>query len=640
MSSSVLPAAAGLGAVPADDGSCSFVVWAPALDGLQLVLVDDGGTELRRVPLQRAGEHHRVVVDGVGHGSRYRFALGSRQLPDPASRWQPDGVDGPSAVFDASRHRWHDSGFRPPPRHQLVIYQFHVGTFTAAGTLDGAIDDLDRLAELGVTALEPLPLCQFPGHRNWGYDGVFPWSVHHGYGGPAALQRFVDAAHQRGLAVLLDAVYNHFGPEGNVLPAYGPYLTDAYRTPWGDAVNVAGAGSDEVRRFFIDSARWWMERFHVDGLRVDAIHGIVDPTARPFLRELSEATAALAAELGRPLLLIAESADNDPRTLAPSAEGGLGFDAQWNDDFHHALRTLITPERRGYYQDFGAPDQLATALADGFVFQGQYNRSRGRRHGDRPRGLVADQLVVFDQNHDQIGNRPRGERLTVLVPAPAVRLAAAATLLAANVPLVFMGEEYGETAPFPYFIDHRDPTLVEAVRRGRAAEMGALWDDDPLDPADPATFAAARLQRSLRHHLPHARREALFRRLLQLRRTHPAFAAPWWLTAHAEGRLLTVVRRGGARPGAAPAAGPAEAVVLLNFADASADTTLPGDASADTTLPGDTRAGGGTWHRLLDGADADLGGEGPAAPTTVGSGGGVALGAYGFVVYGRPGQAA
>ena len=333
------------------------------------------GDPTRLVRLDAAdGGYHEATVGGLGPGARYRLVLDDgRELADPVSRAQPDGVSGPSEVFDPLAHRWGDGGFVSRPLWQHVIYEAHIGTLTPAGTFDSAIDVLDELAELGITAVEPLPVAQFSGTRNWGYDGVFPYAVQHSYGGPAAFQRFVDAAHQRGMAVVLDVVYNHLGPEGNVLDAFGPYFTDRYRTPWGPAINFDGPGSDQVRRYFVENALTWFRDFHVDALRLDAVHGIVDPTANPFLSELAGAAEQLGTVLGHRFDLIAESADNDPRVVSPTAVGGLGLDAQWNDDFHHALHAALTGERQGYYADFGDLGQLARSMSEGFVFQGEYS---------------------------------------------------------------------------------------------------------------------------------------------------------------------------------------------------------------------------------------------------------------------------
>jgi len=601
-----------LGAVPHADGRTSFAVWAPRAE--QIVLVLDGG---RRVPLERRAGYAGALVEGCGPGTRYRYELDGRPLADPASRFQPEGVHGPSEVVDLAAHAWADRSWVAPPLHRYAISELHIGTFTPEGTFDAAAGQLDRLAEVGFTAVEPMPLAQFPGRRNWGYDGVFPFAVQDSYGGPAGFQRFVDACHARGLAVVLDVVYNHLGPEGNVLGAYGPYFTDRYRTPWGDAVNVSEAGSDEVRRYFVENALGWFADFHVDALRLDAVHGIVDPTASPFLAELARATADLSAASGRQLLLIAESADNNPAVVTAQAAGGLGLDAQWNDDFHHALHTALTGERHHYYADFGSPGLLARAMAEGFSYQGEHSGFRGRRHGARSTAIEPERLVIFTQNHDHVGNRPQGQRLSTQVGPDQLRLAAAAVLLAPGVPLLFMGEEYGETAPFAYFVDHGDPDLLEAVRRGRAEEIAAsTWDEEAADPADPATFAAAVLDPAAERP-GRAQLVALHRRLLALRAEHPALvrSTRQEATAHTEGPVVVLERRHGTQAVAA----------LFNLGPEPAAARLPEPPS-------------GGWRVLADSAEPELGGQGERAPAAAAAGHLVALGAWGFVAYQAGGE--
>ena len=393
----------GVGALLLGDATTRFRVWARN-KAVQLHLMDEG----KKVDLARlAGGHHEAVVENCGAGTRYRYVLGDgRDYADPASRSQPDGVHGPSEVVDLAAHDWDDANYRPRPLWDHVIYEVHIGTWTPTGTFDAAIDQLDTLAHLGVSAIEIMPVAQFPGRRNWGYDGVFPFAAQNSYGGAAGLQRLVDASHQRGLAVILDVVYNHLGPEGNVLDAYAPYFTDRYSTPWGRALNFDGPASDEVRSYFTQNALGWLRDFHIDGLQLGLVHEIFDRTATPFLAELSERVDELGGLLGRPRFLIAESADNDPRTVTARSAGGLGMDAQWNDDFHHALHAALTGERAGYYVDYGSVDQVARAMSEGFVLQGEYSAFRQRRHGAPSGALAPERFVVFAQNHDQIGNRP------------------------------------------------------------------------------------------------------------------------------------------------------------------------------------------------------------------------------------------
>jgi maltooligosyltrehalose trehalohydrolase len=499
------------------DGGVEFSVWAPDARRVDVVLGE------RRVEMvRRERGYHDAFVADLGAGARYRFALDGRApVPDPASRWQPDDVHGDSAVIDPA-FAWSAAAWNGSPIAEYVLYELHVGTFTPARTFDGAIDRLDALRELGVTAVELMPVAEFPGARNWGYDGVFPYAAESSYGGPDGLRRFVDAAHGRGIAVVLDVVYNHLGPEGNVLRAFGPYFTDRYRTPWGDALNFDDRGSDEVRRYFVENACEWIEDFRIDALRLDAVHAIADPSAYPFVEELTDAVHALGDRDGRLVYVIAESAANDARLITSKEHGGIGCDAQWNDDFHHSLHALLTGERQDYYVDFGTVRDLATCFGQGFAYAHRYSRFRGHRHGRSAAGLPGQRFVVFDQNHDHVGNRAEGDRIATLTDSDRVRLAATTVCLAPFVPLLFMGEEYGETNPFPYFVSHNDPALVEAVRRGRASEFASIADAHPPDPQAEATFTAATLDWSKRERPPHQAILEWYRTLLSLRAERPA----------------------------------------------------------------------------------------------------------------------
>jgi len=411
-----------------------------------------------------------------------------------------------------------------------------------------------------------MPVSQFPGSRNWGYDGVYPFAPQNSYGGPAGVQRLVNAAHAHGLAVALDVVYNHFGPEGNYLPAYGPYFTDRYRTPWGEAINYDGAHSDEVRRFFLENALYWLEEYHFDVLRLDAIHSIFDFSASPFLAEVKSAVADLSRRLGRQIHLIAESDLNDSRVILPRERAGYGLDGQWSDDFHHALHALLTKEKTGYYQDFGDISQLATILREGWYFRGQYSRFRQRRHGNSTRGLSPSHFVVCDQNHDQVGNRAEGERLSVLVDFESQKLAAGATLLSPFVPLLFMGEEYGETAPFQYFTSHLDDGLVEAVRRGRREEFSAFgWEGTVPDPQDEATFRRSQLQHFLKEREPHATLLHFYKELIRLRRELDLGSDGAWHVWEQAGSMIFV-----AREDSSP-----RLLTIFNFSDLIASPDLP-----------------------------------------------------------------
>ena len=426
-------------------------------------------------------------------------------------------------MVDHRAFAWSDQAWGGHRLGNTVIYECHIGTFTRDGTFESAIERLDHLADLGVTAVELLPVAEASGERGWGYDGVLLWSPHHAYGGPDGLKRLVDACHHRGLAVILDVVYNHLGPAGNYLSEFGPYFTDRYRTPWGSAVNFDGPGSEGVRDFVVDNACMWFEEYHIDGLRLDAVHAIVDQGACHILEQLSAATRALADHLGRPLWLIAESDRNDPRLVRSTEAGGYGLDATWNDDIHHTLHAVLTGERTGYYADFGGLAQLARGLEQGYVFSGQWSPFRQRRHG-RPFGhLPATRLVAFAQNHDQIGNRAQGERSAALMSWERLEIAAAVLACGPFVPLIFQGEEWGASTPWQYFTDHRDPQLGRAVSEGRRREFAAFgWGpDDVPDPQDPATFARSKLDWSEPAGGRHRALMDWHRALFALRRGYP-----------------------------------------------------------------------------------------------------------------------
>jgi maltooligosyltrehalose trehalohydrolase len=618
-----------LGAVPVDGGRTRFTVWAP---GRRQVVVSFPGSDRVVELTPRGGGYHEAVVDGCGPGERYQLLLdGDGPFADPASRAQPEGVHGPSQVVDLRAHQWGDAGHRARPLWQQVISEVHVGTFTPGGTFDSAVAGLDDLVEVGISAVELMPVAQFPGRRNWGYDGVFPFAVQSSYGGAGGLQRFVDACHARGLDVILDVVYNHLGPEGNILGAFGPYFTDRYRTPWGPAVNFDGAGSNDVRAFFLESARQWLTEFHIDGLRLDAVHEIIDRSAIPFLSELATTVGAIGDRF-----LVAESADNNPRLVTPISAGGLGMDAQWNDDFHHALHAAITGERNGYYLDFGPVDDIARAMDEGFVYQGEYSKFRNLDHGGPSVAIAPERFVVFAQNHDHIGNRPKGDRLVSLVTPEQAQLAAALVLLAPGVPLLFMGEEYGDPAPFPYFIDHGDPALVEAVRAGRAHEFAAFADSGAvLDAGAQATFDAARIDPSLRHEGEYRPRWALHRALIGLRRGQPALqrSSRSSTRATASSGVVTLIR---ADPHGAVAA-------LFNVSSGPNDAVLPPPPPGWPQRERDDPRGaddgrGRSWSKLLDARAPEFGGHGDTLPDLLAPGDRAPLGPWGFCAYGLSGN--
>jgi maltooligosyltrehalose trehalohydrolase len=504
-----------LGATLLDASRCEFRVWAPSHDKVEVHIV---APRDRRVSLRKRDDgYHEGIAGDCPAGTRYKFVIGEDERPDPASRYQPEGVHGPSEVVGRD-FNWTDAAWKGLPLEDLVIYELHAGTFTAEGTFDAIIPHLDDLKDLGINAVELLPIAQFPGARNWGYDGTFVSAAQNSYGGPLALKRLVDACHARGMALLLDVVYNHLGPEGNYLSQFAPYFTDRYKTPWGLAINFDGAHSDHVRWYFIHSALQWIDEFHIDGLRVDAVHAIVDHTAQPFLQDLCSAVRTRAQELGRRIHSIAESDLNDPRVITPPEQFGLGFDSQWNDDFHHALHTLLTGERDGYYVGYGKTSDLARVMTTGYLYVGQHSTYRSRRYGLPPNTKDGARFVVCAQNHDQVGNRMTGDRLAAMVPPEKLRLAAAAVALSPFLPMLFMGEEYGEKAPFLYFTSHSDKDLIEAVRKGRREEFDDFtWEGEPPDPHDEETFHRSKLTRDGDQSI-----RTLYKELFRLRREHPA----------------------------------------------------------------------------------------------------------------------
>ncbi|MFD1658832.1 malto-oligosyltrehalose trehalohydrolase [Streptomyces caeni] len=572
-----------------------FEVWAP---------------RATRVTLHCAGAAHALGRDPdrpgwwtgdaeAGDGTRYGFAVDDGPvLPDPRSRRQPDGPDGLSAVVDQGRYGWR-TAWTGRALPGAVLYELHVGTYTREGTLDAAAERLGHLAELGVTHVELMPLCPFPGRHGWGYEGVSLWAVHEPYGGPEALKRFVDRAHELGLGVVVDVVHNHLGPSGNHLPAFGPYFTDTHHTPWGAAVNLDAPGSDEVRAYLVGSALAWLRDYRLDGLRLDAVHALRDTRAIHFLEELSSAVDALAAEVGRPLFLIAESDLGDPRVITPRAENGLGVHAQWNDDFHHALHTALTGEAQGYYEDFArAPlAALAKTLTGGFFHDGTYSTFRGRRHGrplDRTR-VPAHRLLGYAQTHDQVGNRAQGDRLSASLSSGLLACAATLVLTAPFTPMLFMGEEWAATTPWQFFTDHTDPELADAVRRGRRREFAAHgWaEEDVPDPQDPVTRDRSCLDWSEPGHDPHARVLAWYRELIALRAAEPDLSDPGLgdvRVAYDEEARWLAFRRGDVRVAVNLGTEPASIPLGARYARVLAawEPVRPPEAGGVLNLPGES----------------------------------------------------
>ncbi len=519
------------GARPQVDGSTLFRVWAPRAESLEVKVLGD---EPRTFPLEASGEGvFEARVPGVSAGADYFYVVNGNERPDPVSRSQPAGVHGPSRVVEPGAFAWTDEGWKGLALKEYVVYELHTGTFTPEGTFESVIPKLAHLKSLGVTAIELMPVAEFPGARNWGYDGAHLYAPQSTYGGPEGLKRLIDACHREGLAFVLDVVYNHLGPEGNYAGEYLPLYSEAHKSPWGAGLNFDGEGSEGVRRFFIENALYWLNEYHVDALRLDAVHAIVDTSEKHLLRELAEEFHAQTRALGRTAHLIAESDLNDVRVLERGAEG-YGIDAQWSDDFHHSLHAILTGADRGYFADFGRVEDLAKAIEEGFVYCGQHSRFRGKRHGTSSFERPGEQFVVCIQNHDQIANGYWGDRLSRVAEPARQRLAASILLCGApNVPMLFMGEEWGERAPFLYFTSHTDPALGRAVREGRMEEYDSFVRAEGetestiggfSDPQSEITFVRSKLNWECLSKQPHAGMLAFYRDLLSLRRAHAALS--------------------------------------------------------------------------------------------------------------------
>jgi maltooligosyltrehalose trehalohydrolase len=507
------------GAFYRGNGRCDFSVWAPLKEKVELLIVQP---QTRRYPMQKNEQGYWTLsVDDTPPGTEYFFVLdGNEQRPDPASLSQPSGVHGPSAIADRT-FDWHDDNWTGLQRQDLIIYELHTGTFSPERNFEGIIRRLDYLQALGITAIELMPVAQFPGSRNWGYDGVYPFAVQHSYGGVQGLKQLVDAAHRAGIAVILDVVYNHMGPEGNYLGDFAPYFTDKYKTPWGKALNFDDAWCDGVRSYFIQNALMWLDEFHIDGLRLDAVHAIWDFGAHHFIQELREEVAALEKRTGRTKIIIAEFDLNNTRYVSPVDKGGYGLDAQWIDEFHHALHSVLTGETNGYYEDFGKLFHIEKAFRDTYVYNGIYSTHRKKTFGSAVVENDYDQFVAFAQNHDQIGNRLLGDRLSASLSFEALKLAAATVLLSPYIPLLFMGEEYGEKNPFLFFCSYESPELVETVRKSRKEEFAYFrFEGNFPDPQDEDSFNQCQL--SWNQTQGQAATLLLFyKTLIALRKTHP-----------------------------------------------------------------------------------------------------------------------
>lgn len=604
------------------NGRAEVLVWAPLVN--QVAVCVDGLPE--PLPLKKAlyGYWH-LSTDQIRPGDRYTFKLRGDQeqdtltRPDPASLAQPDGVHGPSQAVDTALFDWNDQDWTNPPLASYLLYEIHTGSFTTEGTFASLESKLDYLKELGVNAIEIMPVAQFPGERNWGYDGVYSYAVHHAYGGAQALQHLVNACHTRGIAVVLDVVYNHFGPEGNYLMDYGPYLTSLYSTPWGKAVNFDDVWCDGVRRYVIENALMWFRDFHIDALRLDAVHAIKDFSPVHILRELREQVDALVAQTGRQHYLIVESDLNDPRMISPLTDHGYGMDAQWIDEFHHALRVSSGEARTGYYADFDRIYHLAKSYIDAYAYDGQFSNVRQRRFGRKLDQHPGHQFIVFSQNHDQVGNRKGGERSSQLFSFELLKLMAGAVLVSPFIPMLFMGEEWGETNPFFYFVHHSDPDLIEAIRKGRQEEFASFYTgNDMPDPQDESTFRKSKLQWELPLQEPHQTLLRYYQSLIALRKQLPALS-------HLSRRQLAVI--------------PSEeeetlllhrwhneqhVLCLMNFASEVRSVSLPVD---------------GEWQKLFDSAAppwrGPSGNAGSSAPQVATSGQQIELQPESMVLYGR-----
>jgi maltooligosyltrehalose trehalohydrolase len=574
------------------NGRCEFTVWAPAHDEVAVQIVSP---ENRLIPMQKDEQgYFKGVAEGIEPGTLYFYKIAGDDRPDPASQYQPKDVHGPSAVVEHDTFNWTDASWSGIPLEEMIIYELHVGTFTPEGTFAAMIPRLQELREFGVNAIEIMPVAQFPGDRNWGYDGAYTYAVQNSYGGPEGLKKLVDAAHKEGLSVILDVVYNHFGPEGNYTSFFGPYFTEMYKTPWGMAMNFDDKYSDGVRNYFIENALYWFENYHIDALRLDAIHAIYDLGAKHVLQELAERVNALCDRLNRKFYLIAESDLDDVRVIRERKLGGYGMDAQWSDDFHHCLHTLLTGEQRGYYQDYGTVEQLAKAYKQSFVYDWQYSRNRKKHYGSDASDVGGHQFVVCTQNHDQVGNRMLGERLTHLVSFEALKLAAGALMISPNIPMLFMGEEYAEDTPFLYFVSHTDRDLVEAVRQGRKREFADFHlEGEFVDPFSVDTFHKSQLNWEKRQEGKHKVMLELYQHLIQLRRTLPSLKnldkQNLETTVFEEDKLL-FLRRGSEGN---------QIFCIMNFNDQ--------DVTCQTSP-------GGIWRKILDSSDDKWMGSGSTMP--------------------------
>jgi len=586
-----------IGANYLGNNQCEFTVWAPTL---KQVAVQITSPDKRLIPMQQsAAGYWQTTATDIPPGTLYTYQLESKNnWPDPASKYQPQGVHCPSQVIDENAFTWNDTDWKGVVLSEMIIYELHVGTFTQAGTFAAIIPQLNQLKELGINAIEIMPVAQFPGERNWGYDGVYPYAVQNSYGGPEGFKKLINACHKQGISVILDVVFNHLGPEGNYLSQFAPYFTSKYGSIWGTPLNFDDEYSDEVRNYFIENALYWFRDYHIDALRLDAIQAIFEVSARPFLQELADATCDISQQLGRQLYLIAESDLNDVRVLRSKELGGFGLDAQWCDDFHHALHALLTGENDRYYQDFGKCEHLEKAFKESFVYSGQYAPDRKRKHGNSAQDQPAHQFVVFSQTHDQIGNRILGDRLSKIVDFEGLKLAAGTVLISPYIPFLFMGEEYGESAPFLYFVSHSDENLIEAIRKHKQQEFQIFEGRGEFqDPQSPESFQKCKLNWEKPREGKHKILWEWHQHLIQLRRTIPALKKldkTSLEVSSIEAEKILFLRRW---------TDDSQIFCILNFNKQQVDFTA--------ALPQ------GNWKKILDSVDAKWMGAGSTLPEKI-----------------------
>ncbi|HBK96105.1 MAG TPA: malto-oligosyltrehalose trehalohydrolase [Microcoleaceae bacterium UBA10368] len=586
-----------IGANYLGNNQCEFTVWAPTL---KQVAVQITSPDKRLIPMQQSATGYwQTTATDIPPGTLYTYQLESKNnWPDPASKYQPQGVHCPSQVIDENAFTWNDTDWKGVVLSEMIIYELHVGTFTQAGTFAAIIPQLNQLKELGINAIEIMPVAQFPGERNWGYDGVYPYAVQNSYGGPEGFKKLINACHKQGISVILDVVFNHLGPEGNYLSQFAPYFTSKYGSIWGTPLNFDDEYSDEVRNYFIENALYWFRDYHIDALRLDAIQAIFEVSARPFLQELADATCDISQQLGRQLYLIAESDLNDVRVLRSKELGGFGLDAQWCDDFHHALHALLTGENDRYYQDFGKCEHLEKAFKESFVYSGQYAPDRKRKHGNSAKDQPAHQFVVFSQTHDQIGNRILGDRLSKIVDFEGLKLAAGTVLISPYIPFLFMGEEYGESAPFLYFVSHSDENLIEAIRKHKQQEFQIFEGRGEFqDPQSPESFQKCKLNWEKPREGKHKILWEWHQHLIQLRRTIPALKKldkTSLEVSSIEAEKILFLRRW---------TDDSQIFCILNFNKQQVDFTA--------ALPQ------GNWKKILDSVDAKWMGAGSTLPEKI-----------------------